>query len=182
MANAPITTQTGVIAVLGSPLSATTRPRLGERRFLPLAPHDLLRHVAGDAVGDIGDVVCAEQRAAAALAVAHEEIGARGIVDRGIGEEIDPQPRRAARHEHEIEAVIMLGKFDEYGFELGLQELEPGDLAVAPVGGAVEAFGLVHARLADGLAQRPRSGRARQVFHALIHPRDPLALGLSITR
>jgi hypothetical protein len=38
-------------------------------------------------------------------------------------------------------------------FELGLEQVEPGDLAVAMVGGNVEPLGLFKSRLADGFAQ-----------------------------
>ena len=65
----------------------------------------------------------------------------RRIVDRGIGEEVDPQPCGAARHEHQVEALVLLRKLGEHRLELGFQQLEPGNLAIAPVGGTIEALG-----------------------------------------
>ena len=50
----------------------------------------------------------------------------------------------------------------EHGLELGLEQLEPRDLAVAEVGGVIELLGLFEPRLVDRLAQRPARGRPRQ--------------------
>ncbi len=170
MAKAAITTPIAAPDGASSAPSRRHAAGLDQRRLDPLAPHDLMGHVARDAVGDVGDIGRAEQRAPAALAVAHEQIGAGGIVDGRIGEQVDPQPRRAARHQHQIEAVVMVGDFGEHRLELGLEQVEPGDLAVAMVGRQVEALGLVEARLADGLAQRPRRGRPAYGFDAFFHP------------
>src|SRR5689334_4582049 len=143
--------------------------RLGERSFKPLAPHDLPGDIAGNAVGHVGDIGRAVKCAPPLLAVAHEEIGATRFVDGGIGEEVDPQPRRAARHEREVETVVVRRKLGENRVKIGLEQFEPRDLAVAEIGGAIEVLGLFEARLADGFAQGAAGGRTRYRFGVLLH-------------
>ena len=56
MANAASTTLMPGPEGSGSPDQVLTRPRLRQRRLDPLPPHDLMRHVARDAVGHVGDI------------------------------------------------------------------------------------------------------------------------------
>ena len=56
MAKAAITTPMPVRAGAGSKSEPPRAPRFGKRRLHPLTVHDLMRHVARDAVGDVGDV------------------------------------------------------------------------------------------------------------------------------
>src|SRR5713101_2726836 len=75
----------------------------------------------------------------------------------------------------------MRREFGEHSFELGLEQLESRDLAVAKVGGAIEMLGLFEAGLADRFPQGTARGRLRYGFDTLFHPRSLLALGLSIS-
>ena len=86
-----------------------------------LAPHDLARGVVRDAIRHVGEIGRAKQCAAPVLAVAHEQIGARPLLDRRIGEQIDPQPRRTARHEREAETIVMRWDIGKHGLELSLE-------------------------------------------------------------
>src|SRR5512143_1860324 len=53
----------------------------------------------------------------------------------------------------------MRGKLGEHGLELRFEQLEPRDLAVAKVSGAIELLGLVEPRFLDRVPQRPACGR-----------------------
>ena len=55
------------------------------------------------------------------LSLLRMKIGAARLVDRAIGEQVDPQPRRTAWHQHEREPVIIGRDFCEHRLELSLQ-------------------------------------------------------------
>ena len=97
----------------------------------------------GNAIGHVCNIDRAEQRAPPALAIADKQVGSGAVINRHIGKEIDPQPRRAAGNKRQVKPVVLRRNVGEHSLKFSFEQLEPGDLAIAAIRGEVDTRGLV---------------------------------------
>src|SRR5262245_48687513 len=159
-----------------APATAPRRRRervMGDQRRVAfeqaLAFDQPARHVFGHRIHEVGDLARLGEHAAAIARVLQEAVDALVAPHRHVGDHVDPQTRRIARHQPAVEQVDIGRELGEHRIERLVQQLEPRGLGVAHVdddGGALRDLDtrLAH-RLPEPRWRARRRSRIGFVFH-----------------
>jgi hypothetical protein len=120
----------------------------------PLALDQAARHVAGDRLHDIGDVMRLRQHPPADPGVVQEAVHALVAPHGDMGDGIDPQPRRVAARDAAIEQIDLGGNLRKQRIERFVKEFETGQFGVAQIDDDAGALGGLDARRVHSLFQR----------------------------
>ncbi len=118
-----------------------------------LALDEAARHIAGDGLDDIRNLVRLGQHTPADAGVMQEAVHALVAAHRDMRDGVDPQPRRVAATDAAVEQIDLGRNFGEQRIERLVEQFETGKFGIAQIDDDAGALGGLDARRVHGLFQ-----------------------------